>query len=585
MIIRMHSRYITFLIIFVLTVMTSATLSAEEAPEAMIRKELSVLRRTPRDMEALRSLCVIYLNKADFKNALKYGTRLQQLAYDNKDYNTYVIYSHVILGEAYTMKGDKRLAFNNLGQAEANAKLVKNDSAMASVCNAMAIYYSNMQNDNYRALTYLFRGLEAAKRSRYSKMYNILLSNIAETYYLRQDTTGLKYASECHKIGTRLNDAVLLFHSGISAAYLYTLKGNLNEAERYLDQCDTLMQKNRFHDRAQVYNIRGIIAMKRRQYQDAARWFRRSIGEQSDGSVPNTVSAYLGYGRAASALGRQTEAIDTLKRGLAIARQGNSNRYLPDLLREIASCYEKSGQTADALSYFKLYEQCKDTLYNAEKERAVGDMREKYDTALKDSQIKQQQLDLMNTRNRTVILVALLVVAVVSITLLYIMYRRKNLLFKAIVQQNQAAIKREQELKDKINIQHDARKYASSPLSSDRTQDIFGRLQTLMEEQKPYHDRLLTKEKVADMLETNRTYLSQAINEHTGQTFTAYIGTLRTKDAVSILSNPANDIPLKEVCMKVGFSSMTTFYNLFQQTTGMTPASYRKKVMEVSAER
>jgi len=93
---------------------------------------------------------------------------------------------------------------------------------------------------------------------------------------------------------------------------------------------------------------------------------------------------------------------------------------------------------------------------------------------------------------------------------------------------------------------------------------------------------MITKAKVAEMLDTNSTYLSQAINEQTGQTFTAYIGALRIKEAIRLISDPQDTTPIKAVCSEVGFSSMTTFYSLFQQTTGMTPATYRQKVIEMA---
>jgi len=103
-----------------------------------------------------------------------------------------------------------------------------------------------------------------------------------------------------------------------------------------------------------------------------------------------------------------------------------------------------------------------------------------------------------------------------------------------------------------------------------------------METEKPYHDHMITKAKVAEMLDTNSTYLSQAINEQTGQTFTAYVGSLRIKEAVRLISDPRNTAPLKAVCLEVGFNSMTTFYNQFQAIMGMTPATYRQKVMEMN---
>ena len=38
----------------------------------------------------------------------------------------------------------------------------------------------------YRSLTYFFKGVEAARRCHYDRLYSILLSNIAGIYYLKK---------------------------------------------------------------------------------------------------------------------------------------------------------------------------------------------------------------------------------------------------------------------------------------------------------------------------------------------------------------------------------------------------------------
>ena len=103
------------------------------------------------------------------------------------------------------------------------------------------------------------------------------------------------------------------------------------------------------------------------------------------------------------------------------------------------------------------------------------------------------------------------------------------------MKQNQDAIRREQQLQNKIDEQFaeigrqsallqeyltdstktslpQPEKYASSSLTDEKKQDLFLRLETLLWEEKVFTDNLLTKEKVAEMLGTNRTYLSQIIN-------------------------------------------------------------------------
>lgn len=57
-----------------------------------------------------------------------------------------------------------------MGQAHVNARSANNDSVTAMVSNALATYYLNINGDTYRSLTYLFQGLEAAKRCKDTKV-------------------------------------------------------------------------------------------------------------------------------------------------------------------------------------------------------------------------------------------------------------------------------------------------------------------------------------------------------------------------------------------------------------------------------
>ena len=171
------------------------------------------------------------------------------------------------------------------------------------------------------------------------------------------------------------------------------------------------------------------------------------------------------------------------------------------------------------------------------------------------------------------------------------MYFKQRELYKAIVRQNQEAIRREHSLKERIEAMESKElsvvedspqtKYASSSLNEEKKLDLFQALEKLMSEQKVYRDNLLTKDKVAELLESNRTYLSQMINEQTGKTFTQYINDYRIQEAIHKLSDPDNQIPLKALSVELGFNSSTTFYKQFQTATGMTPAQYRSQVMEM----
>ena len=113
-----------------------------------------------------------------------------------------------------------------------------------------------------------------------------------------------------------------------------------------------------------------------------------------------------------------------------------------------------------------------------------------------------------------------LAIIIIVLVLLYYLYRRKNKLYLSIVKQNQEAIKRETKLNIRIKeLEHqnnNPEKYASSSLTDEKSSELFCHLERLMRENKIYRDNTINKDKVSELLGTNRTYLSRIINEQTG---------------------------------------------------------------------
>mgnify|MGYP000756005643 FL=1 len=581
---------------------------AQEEINNAINVQLEYLKKYPKDKEALRKVSFLYLNKADYDQAIFYGRQLFELGYNERDYNGAVIYSHICLGQAHMMKGNVKEAYSHLGQARLIGESNKNDSALCSVYNGLGLYASNVQKDYYRSLTYFFKGVEAARRCHYDRLYSILLSNIAGIYYLKNDSTGLKYALECYELGHERKDPYLIYSGSTNTAYMYYLKSDYNTALKYIQEAEFTMVQNDFYDQSNVYNLYGYILHKLNKDDEALGFFRKALDLKEQGNISSVMNSYLGYAEILMEHHQYDRAVWMLKAGIELSYQQANAIYRSDLLQALSRCYEEDGMLVEALKYHKLYQLETDSLYNAEKERAVGEIRAKYDMERQENEIKQNRLELLEKENKMQLLIAGFICIFIAASLLYYLYYRKNKLYLTIVKQNQDAIRREQQLQNKIDEQFaeigrqsallqeyltdstktslpQPEKYASSSLTDEKKQDLFLRLETLLREEKVFTDNLLTKEKVAEMLGTNRTYLSQIINEQTKQTFTQFVNGFRTKEAVRLLSDPDNQTPLKAISAELGFNSMTTFYSQFQAATGMTPAQYRNKVQELHKNR
>lgn len=110
---------------------------------------------------------------------------------------------------------------------------------------------------------------------------------------------------------------------------------------------------------------------------------------------------------------------------------------------------------------------------------------------------------------------------------------------------------------------------------------IFDSMVILLEN-KLYTKPGLSIKDLAEKCSTNRSYLSFVIHESLNYHFNALINELRIYEAERILSDKNNNIPLKELFHKVGFSSYSTFNDAFKKVIGITPAYYIKTVKESS---
>ncbi|MEL7147018.1 MAG: AraC family transcriptional regulator [Bacteroidota bacterium] len=105
----------------------------------------------------------------------------------------------------------------------------------------------------------------------------------------------------------------------------------------------------------------------------------------------------------------------------------------------------------------------------------------------------------------------------------------------------------------------------------------FKELEKLCVDQKIYRDPTLDRNAVAEMLGISTSYISQIINSSTNENFTTYINTYRVEEAkVLIRSEEFDNYSLLAIGLECGFSSKTTYFNVFKKITGMTPNAYRK---------
>ncbi len=86
---------------------------------------------------------------------------------------------------------------------------------------------------------------------------------------------------------------------------------------------------------------------------------------------------------------------------------------------------------------------------------------------------------------------------------------------------------------------------------------------------------------VASLLGSNRTYVSQVVNQDFGISFSQFINSYRITYAKKLLIDPASKhLSIKGIGEMAGFSNEASFFRVFKKETGQSPAVWRSSVMQ-----
>ena len=498
-------------------------------------------------------------------------------------------YALIYQGQARIMLGKTQEGLQDLLGAKRLAEIQHNDSALCSVYNGLGLYEQNVTCDYYRSLNYYREGCDIAERCGHRLLYCLLVANIAEVLTLRNEEAGLEYAEKCYLLGRQNNDPYLIYCGAISMARNLCLNRKMEEAWRYTREADRLSKRYDFKNRSDIYNTYGEIALEAGDYMKAGLYYEQAIREHGFSQAAYVVSTYVGYGRALIAQKKYKSALEKLQIGKEISEKNITSLFRREVYLLLSACYDRLGEPKEALEYYKKYTAESFRLYNEDKERTEKELMVRYETEKRNKELAQKNMLLQKEQNRVMALVGITFVVLIVVLLFYINYRRKNRLYKQIVRESVDWLAKERQFSKRIAEQEkqlqeligkagavDGGRYSGSSLNKDSQQELFGRLERLMQNDQVYKNSLFTREKMAELWGTNRTYLSQTINEQTGLTFTHYMNKYRIEEARRILADPQDDTPIKAIAADLGFSSVTTFYTLFKAVVQMSPDQYRK---------
>ncbi|MBO8464824.1 MAG: helix-turn-helix transcriptional regulator [Bacteroidetes bacterium] len=493
---------------------------------------------------------------------------------DNKD-TTAFLYSGITMSMAF-LSLEEPDSVSKYMDAVSPFISVNTDPRMLLTYNFVRGTYSLKRDYNYPlALDYYQKCHDIAKKSGDVDNSIAALLNIVHIYYVRSDKRGLGYAVDAfnlsHSPGT---DSLAVCMANIAMGEMLFLSDSLDSALAYSEEALRLAWESGYESvysdlhllLADIYagmdssSVGGAAADKARKHYDEA------IAYSANAEAGTLTMLYLHYGRFAERKGMMDKAISLYHKGLEISLESGNMEFRRELYRRVADLSYSEGRMKEALDFYKSYAFLIDSV-------ASQSMEFRFDSLLLANQnmahredMNLKEIELLKANRNNLMIASIMVLAVFTAFFIWVMYRRQKNMYKVLFDRYR---------------NYAARFNAGSSAQYDSGQvvkSLFSRLEDKMNEEKLYRRKDISVEKVSEILGTNRTYLSKAVNKCAGISFPAYVNSYRIKEAADIISQHGDQVQLKVLAEELGFNSVSVFIKVFQKETGLTPARYKKEM-------
>lgn len=498
---------------------------------------------------------------------------------------------------------DKKIALLNKVIKDYN-ETEENYQTLAIVHKALGLYNHFILQDYSSSINHYYKGLDLARKAKDTRKETSLLVNLSAVYFQKNDSTGISFCTDAYTKAKEIKDLSAQYSAGINiACYLYNWN-KPKEALVYVDEAMKIANNLDFNCELQYINsfmadIYGMIGNPVK----AEEYHKKAITDYEETNDYDKIYVRLRYGDFLNQQRRHKDAINLFLKTKELAQKYKLLTFDLNIAQSISYAYEQLRDYDNALNYYKQFDSIKEKHINAEKEKefSILDLRYKVSEEKQKNALKETEL-LRKDKNMLLLIFIVAIVATSAIVCLFL-YRKTQKRYKLIVQTHLENLENERKLKaqleqfnerlnnkaeaqpnDESNLpsQEENAKYTRSALSEEKSRDLFERLESLMKNDKIYRDAELTIDKLAQILNTNRSYLSQVINEVSGLSYSTYINNYRIKEAIELLSNSDNDEPIKSIAISIGFNSPSNFFTIFKNKVGMSPSVYRENVQKIN---
>lgn len=439
------------------------------------------------------------------------------------------------------------------------------------VYNILAISSMKTDMDYTSALDYFKKAFDVAWSQKDTANSVILLSNISSLYHFREDTTGLQYVKRACELEKKLNVNIGIRATHLSyMASMFQLCGNMDSAMFYASKAVKMSQgrEGYYSSKALVYRTYGDVLSASGKNDEAEKAYMTAEDYLIYANESTAIQLYLSLGNFFLDTKKLDDSEKYYRKGLEIAERIDNAEYTHKVLLGLAKACVRQGKKDDAYYFFQKYYEVSSSVFSLQREQEFSRQLLKYEELKYNEELNEKELVIAKEKLRRTIILFVSVIIMMLAAYAFLLYSKSKKMYAGLYDQYSNYRKKLDELG---NIAQAKKENESKSLGV-----LFERLEQMMKDGL-FRRKDLSLASVSEMLDSNSSYVSKAINTCAGTNFIAYVNSYRINDAMKVLSDPDDDTPLKAVCDNAGYGNLTSFYRAFQKETGLSPSRFREE--------
>ena len=449
-----------------------------------------------------------------------------------------------------------------------NARGADRKWSYPSFAEAMELYQRERFPDAAKLFT---KTLEEAEKNDDPHMAIICNGYIANIYASYGDYhRSLYYLEKGYNGAVRTGDSTLMAHYTTNLVNAYCRLGDMPKAKEFFKRQFQFNKKNMGPDWEYyiVYN-NARIARAENRLDEAVKYHKEALQVARNKHLGKLYELFQ-YSEIGNIYLKQGHYADACRMGrecMGMADGLKSRELIANAAQMLAESYKYLNKPDSAAYFKKLYTATSDSVYNLPNLNRATTQLFEYENKQTDNTINS----LHHTVNKQwwiIVVIAVLLILTASLSVLLLRFNHKLRNTQKLLINRSKELQREESTTKKLR---------ENTVLKDQQDILLTRIGRVLDDMEVISNPDFTLTKLAEMINSNTSYVSSVINDAYGKNFKTLLNERRINEAAKRLTDENyQNQTIQAIYESVGYRNSVSFLRAFKKIYGMTPSEYQK---------